>query len=96
VLAQRMLQEGGESDEAQVRHAFVRLAGRPPTDQEISRLVDAYNDQRRFFAEQPRNAEAFLSLGNQSFSKKLNSTDLAAATVVTQIILNLDAVVWKR
>jgi hypothetical protein len=96
VLAQRMLQEGGESDEAQVRHAFVRLAGRPPTDQEISRLVEAYNDQRRFFAEQPQNAEAFLSLGNQSFSKKLHSTDLAAATVVAQIILNLDVVVWKR
>jgi hypothetical protein len=96
VLAQRMLQEGGEDDEEQVRYAFVRLSGRQPTDQELSRLVDAYNDQRRIFAERPQDAEAFLSLGSQLASKHLNSIDLAAATVVTQIILSLDATVWKR
>jgi hypothetical protein len=91
-----MLQEGGESDEEQIRYAFVRLAGRPPTDHEVSRLVDAYKRQRQVFAKQPQRSKAFLSIGTQSACKNLNSMDLAAATVVTQIILNLDATIWKR
>lgn len=96
VLAARMLQDGGASDDEQIRYAFLRLAGRMPTDREASRLADAYREQRRLFAEDAEGAKAFLSLGSQPLPENLNPTELAAATVVTQIILNLDATVWKR
>ena len=96
VLGERMLIDGGTTDERQVRFAFVHLTGRYPKKQELNLLVELYGQQRELFAEDLSSAQELLALGDSDAPADLPPAKLAAATVVAQAILNLDATVWKR
>ncbi len=101
VLGERMLREGGTDDAQRVRYAFVRLAGRQPSEEEVALLVELYVAQRSLFERQPESAQKLIAQGGPPTAEnlqpvKLNPIELAAATVVAQTILNLDATVWKR
>ena len=101
VLAEQMLLAGETSDQQRIRYAFVRLTGREPTNMEIALLAGHYAAQRNLFKQQPDSAQKLTALGSKPISSgssanQLDSIELAAATVVAQTILNLDATVWKR
>ena len=57
--------------------------------------------QRSLFKRQPESAQKLIAQGGPPTAEnlqpvELNPIELAAATVVAQTILNLDATVWKR
>ena len=96
-----MLREGNTDDAQRVRYAFVRLAGRQPSEEEVALLVELYVAQRSLFERQPESAQKLIAQGGPPTAEnlqpvELNPIELAAATVVAQTILNLDATVWKR
>lgn len=91
VLAERTLEQKGNID-----FAFVRLAGRPPSGAEKGILSRTFQEQRAIFAADPPSATKLISVGASKASSALDPIDLAAMTVVVQIILNSDSVIWKR
>lgn len=96
VLGQKMLADGGDDDESRITFAFKRLTARQPGKQEMALLLELYGEQRAYFAEEPERITKFVAIGESKVPEDLDKQELAAATVIAQTILNLDATVWKR
>ena len=96
VLAERTLKEGGVTLEARIEFVFRRLTGRKPIEREVVLLKELWTDQRERFKLEPDRATKLVEVGDQKRDATLDAVELAAATSVTQVILNLDATVWKR
>ncbi len=71
--------------------AFVRVAGRVPTEPEIDRIAASYERQLRHFRERPQAAAAVMKVspGSPALAEQ------AAWTMVANALLNLDEVVTK-
>ncbi len=96
VLGERMLKEGGATPAERVRFAFRRLAGRDPLPGEEKLLITLYALQLEHFRRQAPEAAQLLQIGDRKPDTTLSPAEVAAATVVAQAILNMDATVWKR
>jgi hypothetical protein len=59
-------------------------------------LNDLWKEQQLIFTKEPARARQLISVGDRARDPNLNAVDLAAMTIVTQAILNLDATIWKR
>jgi hypothetical protein len=94
-LARQMAQtEGGADDKA--RRGFRRCLARHPSDAELSRLVSLYEEARERFSQ---NADVATKMATKPLGpvpEGLNVTDLAAWTVVANVLLNLDEMLMKR
>ena len=96
VLGERTLREGGADPAGRVSYAFRRLAGRDPDASELSLLSALYAEQRARFAREPEQAALLVRIGERKPDPALAAPEVAAATVLAQTILNLDATIWKR
>jgi hypothetical protein len=96
VLAEKALREGGAKTRERIAFAFWRLAARPPEAKELETLAELWKEQREIFTKEPDRARQLISVGDRARDPKLDAGDLAAMTIVTQAILNLDATIWKR
>ena len=96
VLGERTLKEGGASTAGRVRFAFRHLAAREPAPAELKLLERLFEEQRALFSREPGEAAKLLKTGERKADPALPPADLAAATVLAQTILNLDATIWKR
>jgi hypothetical protein len=95
-LGERMLKEAGPTVPERVRFAFRCLATREPTPAEQQLLVRLYEGQRALFHGSPDEATKLIHIGDRKPDAALAPDELAAATVVAQTVLNLDATVWTR
>jgi hypothetical protein len=96
VLAERTLKEGGATAESRVRYVFRTLATREPTEVEKRLLTGMYEEQRALFGQAPAEAAKLIKIGDRKPDAALSPAEVAAATVLAQTILNLDAAIWKR
>jgi hypothetical protein len=96
VLGERALKDGGVTPAARARFIFRQLAGRAPVTAELALLARLYEQQRALFARDPDAAAKLLRIGEQPPDPALPPVEVAAATVVAQTVLNLDATLWKR
>jgi hypothetical protein len=96
VLAERTLKEAGAAPADRIRYAFRRLATRDPDAGEMKLLLAMYERQRALFAAEPAGAEKLLKIGECKPDPALPPAEVAAATLLTQTIMNLDATIWKR
>ncbi|MFZ4508029.1 MAG: DUF1553 domain-containing protein, partial [Fimbriimonas sp.] len=94
-LATFVLKADG-TDESRLNIAFRRLTGRSPSEREIKILAETVQAQRQVFRDRPGDAEKLLKVGESPVPTGLDINDLAAMTVTVQMILNSDAVIWKR
>jgi hypothetical protein len=88
-LAARILQRN-------VDWAFESATGRPPTPQERSILDDLSRKSLAEFRESPEAAERLIHVGESPVPADLNSTDLAAMTIVARAILNLHETITRN
>jgi hypothetical protein len=91
-LGERMLQAGGETDAERIAFAFRTLTARFPTRQEQNILLAALNDYRAEFASESKRAEQVLKMGQSPAAKDVPTVELAAATALANVLLNLDEV----
>ncbi len=89
-LAERMLRQGGAGDAERITFAFRTVATRAPTARELGLLTQALNDYRAEFRDQLESAQATQNLGNSPAAKDLPPLELAAATALANVLLNLD------
>lgn len=95
-IAQRMLKEGGETNEQQLAWAFRLITTRPATPRELAILAQMLAEQRSLFAADEAAVQKLLTVGESKPDTGLNPTDLAARTVVALAILNHDEAVHTR
>lgn len=95
-LAERMMKEGGESLEDQIAFAFRAATSRIPDDEEVDQLSDLYNEELALYQADSENAQLLLSVGDSPTSPDLDSTEVAARTIVASVIFNLDETITKK
>ena len=95
VLGERILRGAPHSDVDRIELAFAHLAGRAPDARELEILLGLYGEQRALFDREPDRARRLIAVG-ASKPGDHDPVELAAATIVAQTILNLDATIWKR
>lgn len=94
-FADRVLREGGTSDEARLRYAFRLATARPPTAAELKVLAQVLGEQRAEFQKDQEGAKKLLGVGEYRASSTAAPADLAAWATVASMILNLDETVTK-
>jgi hypothetical protein len=96
VLAERMMEEAGDSIQEQVTFAFRAATARAPSEEELERLVDSYNEQLIFYTEHGDEAEELVNVGDHAANKDLPTKELAARTIVASSIMNLYETLMKE
>jgi hypothetical protein len=96
LLAERMVQEGGDTLEEQLTFGFRLLTGRYPTGKELQLLTQMYQDEKQRFQEKPDSAVAYLSTGETLRNKKLNLVEAASLATVANAIMNTDEAYTKK
>ncbi len=95
-LARRLVKEGGPTAESRVRYAFRLCVIRPPSAAEETRLVALFEKARHDFAADLKEAQILASEPLGPLPADMNAVELAAWTVVSNVLLNLDEMFAKR
>jgi mono/diheme cytochrome c family protein len=94
-LARRMV-EGGKDARSRAEHGFRRCLSRPPRAAEIDRLVALYEKAKAKYAADAAAAKEMATNPLGPAPAGMDVADLAAWTVVGNVLLNLDEVFMKR
>jgi hypothetical protein len=94
-LARRMA-GAGASAAVQVAHGFRLVLSRPPGEEESARLVHLLEDARARLAADPEKAKMLATVPIGAAPDGSDPVELAALTVVANVLLNLDETVMKR
>lgn len=98
-LALIALEKGGKTDEERVTYAFRRTLSRKPSKDELNDLIGLMERQRQRVADGWVNGYE-LATGKNEKPAKLpagaNPTQLAAYTVISRVLLNLDETITKE
>jgi hypothetical protein len=98
-LALKTVKEGGMTDALRLEYAFRRLLARPPLPRESAELLNLLSRQRRRFIAGELNP---WNLGTNDpdkpfiLPKGVKMEDLAAWTVISRVLLNLDETITKE
>jgi hypothetical protein len=97
-LARKTLAEGGSSDAERINFAFRRAVARPPTDTERTELLTLLEKQLQYIADGWVNPYELATGKNQLPQLPAGTTpvQLAAYTVVSRVLLNLDETITKE
>ena len=95
-LARRMVREGGADPTARVRFALRLCLGRPPSDEQVKTLVTLYESELSTYRTDTADATKLATLPLGPLPEGSDAAELAASTVVANVLLNLDAVLTKN
>jgi len=95
-LAERIMKEGGATDETRVKWAYRHVIGTAPSSGQIPILLELTTQQRGFFTSKSSDAEALLKVGDSPADPALDKTELATFTALAQVLLNLDSNITLR
>ena len=95
-LARRVVAEGGTTTPARVLFAFRVVLSRPPTEAETQRLSELFEKARTKYAADPAKATALATKPLGPVPQGANVAELAAWTLVANVLLNLDETLAKR
>jgi hypothetical protein len=91
-----MVKEGSDTVESRVTYGFRLCLTRPPRDVEVQRLVELYRKAREQYASRPKDALLMATQPLGPLPEGMDPVDLAAWTVVGNVLLNLDEMFAKR
>ncbi len=95
-LARRIAAEGGKDARARATYGFRRCVSRPPKPAEADRLVALYEEMRARYAKDAARAKAMATEPIGPAPEGADLAELAAWTVVGNVLLNLDEMLLKR
>ena len=94
-LAQQGLLAGMDSDDARIDFLTLRLISRTFNDAERAVVHQSLASLREFYAAHPADADALLAYGATDPAATMNPPELAAWTMLTNQLMNLDEVLCK-
>jgi hypothetical protein len=89
-LAQRMMSEGGPSEAERIAFGFRVVLARPPEADEVAIVREELKAHLARYQKDPEAAKQALSVGESRPGADLPQSELAAYTLVANMILNLD------
>jgi len=95
-LGYRMMHEGGTEEAARLRYGFKLATGRSPCDSECNVLEESLAAQKAHYGADPEAAKKTISVGESPVPDDVPPTELAAYTMVANLILNLDEVLTRN
>ncbi len=94
-LSERLMHDTALDDETRITRAFRLFTSRHPTSQERSSLLELLTAQEAAFRSAPGRAAALVHVGNSRPEPRSDDALLAAWTVVTSTIMNLDEAQYR-
>ena len=94
-LARRMMKETQGDAAKRVAYGFRLCVTRPPRADEVKRLVGLYKQELAGFKQDAKAAEKMATSELGKPAEKMNFEELAAWTVVANVLLNLDETITK-
>jgi mono/diheme cytochrome c family protein len=94
-LAERVMKEGGSTPEARVTYLFRLATARRPDARELAELLADYKDNLLTYTRDVKAAKDLINVGETKSDAKLNASELAAWTMLANLVLNLDEVINK-
>jgi hypothetical protein len=94
-LSRRIMLEGGHSPRERCRYALRLCLARPPKAEQVAELEALLLDERRHYQADLHAAHALAGGPQGTLPPGLDAADLAAWTVVANVLLNLDGVLTK-
>jgi hypothetical protein len=95
-LGYRMLHEGGSEDSQRLQLGFRLATARIPTERESAILKESLAAQKARYDADPEEAKKVISVGESPVPCDVAAPELAAYTMVANLLLNLDEVVTKN
>jgi mono/diheme cytochrome c family protein len=95
-LARKIVAEGGASVKDRATYGFRRCLARPPREAELSAIVALYEKSRAKYAADAKKAAAMATDPLGPAPQGADVADLAAWTVVGNVLINLDEMFLKR
>lgn len=96
IFAERDLREAGPGTEQRIRYAFRLATDRDPSPKETEILAELYKKEMVHYDSDRKAAEKLLSVGEMKRDPKIDPSELAAWTMVTSTILNMDETITKN
>lgn len=96
LLAEKMMQEGGQSPEERISYGFRVLTSRHPDQKEMAILLNLYKEQYADFKQKHDEVPQLLAQGEYPVNKALPATDLATCTIIASTLMNFDEFIVKR
>lgn len=94
-LARRIVREGGATPADRARFALGLCLVRPPGEREVEQLAALYTEELAHFRQDVKAAEQLATDPLGPLPKEMDAADLAAWTVIGNVLLNLDGVLTK-
>ena len=94
-LARRIVREGGSSTDERLRFALRLCTGREPQAEQVAPLAALLDDELQHYRSDPKATAALTSAPLGPLPKELDAAEIAAWTVVANVLLNLDAVLTR-
>jgi hypothetical protein len=95
-LATHALTEGGRETSSRIAYAFRRATGRKPSPAESAVLRELYLKELDHYRRDAKAAADLLGVGESPAGPKLSRAELAAWTLVSSAILNLDETITRQ
>jgi hypothetical protein len=95
-IGQRMLKEGGATQDARLGYGFRLVTGRTPSAAEARVLRGSLQYHLDYFSDKKSDVKAFLNQGEARADSGLDERELAAYTSLGSLLLNLDEAVTKE
>ena len=90
-----IMTDGGNGAAERLGYGFRLVTARRPNSSERAVLLDTLEKYRAKYQKDPEAAQKIISVGESPVNSKLNKTELAAYTMVANLLLNLDETVTK-
>lgn len=94
-FAERVMRYGGQTAQSRIRFAFRVAVTRAPTAREAEVMEALLNGRLEAYSRNPAAAKLLLAVGDSAPDPRMNSSELAAWTILASVILNLDEVITK-
>lgn len=95
-LARRIMAQGGGTSAERLRYGFRLCLSRPPNEAEAARLLQLFEQARGRFEQRTEEARRLATEPLGPAPSGMNVSELAAWTVVGNVVLNLDETMMKR
>jgi mono/diheme cytochrome c family protein len=95
-FAQRLMTDGGKTPEERIQFGFRLATSRQPTKTEQAVLRETFDRQLARFTANAESAKQAISYGESKPRADLNPSELAAYTMVANLLLNLDEALTKN
>ncbi|MFN0125631.1 MAG: PSD1 and planctomycete cytochrome C domain-containing protein [Verrucomicrobiales bacterium] len=96
LFAGRILSEGGATAEERITWAMQEAVARPPTDRELAVLSAGLAKRQASFEADPEKARQLVAFGETRSADTLPVTELAAWTLMANVLMNLDEFVTRE